>query len=284
MADWVGLGIGLAALPIAELIHRYYSIYMLQDFEAAFFMKVKEVLGLLGIATPADPHFDFRFSYTFSVAGSPSWWPPFWSWNGWSKPFNEPVSVTIPLHDLWDIPLPIGLLDPLGLIVAGVSADLHKKPDLRMLLFMSNVSADTFAENGIDPVGASTRFQNSFMMALTYRAFPDLFQGGGSDANRAAFASSMELLNSAGDLSGRPRPDLPLEPELPLDARPEPQQRVVGGGVHRDGLHGPAHARRGQPGRRRREPPRSHQRPDATQRRGGFHGTLSAPVPGALHR
>lgn len=194
--SWSGISLGSAAIPFSILLHRYYSKYMLQELQDSIFMELGELLALLGIQKPNNPDFDFSFSISFSVASAPDWWPSIWSWDGWEEDFDEQISVVIDLNLLWKIPIPIGLIDYLGILVSGVSGLLEKKPDLQMLLFLNNVASETFTENQINPVETSFDFQNCLMMAATYRMFPSFFRGGGANDNLRKFRSVMELLNT----------------------------------------------------------------------------------------
>ena len=198
IVEWVGFVVGVHSIPLSIFLHRYYSKYMLQGFRDDLFMELGDILDFMGIEKPRNPGFDFPISITFEVADSPPWWPDIWVWEGWTKEFiDERISLELPLDILWELPIPIGIIDPLSLIITGVGENLEKKPDLQMLLFINNVAAQTFDENRIDPVKVSYENDNCFMMASTYRMFSSKFLGQHNHDNRRKFVSVMANLDSA---------------------------------------------------------------------------------------
>jgi hypothetical protein len=202
--SWSGIASGIAAIPFSIFLHRYYSKFMLQRLEDNIFMTFGDMLALMGIEKPENPTFNLDFSISFSTPEAPDWWPrdPFpphdpIGWKKWEREYSISKKLEIPLDPIWAIPVPIGILDPLGVLVSSVAGGLDQKPDLQMLVFICNVAADTFKENLINPVSTSFELQNAFMMALTYRVFPSFFEGEANHANLTKFRNVMDRLNDA---------------------------------------------------------------------------------------
>jgi hypothetical protein len=185
IAQWTGLASGVACIPLSMFLHRYYSKFMLGSLPDGIGMRLEDFLALFGIPVPSNPHFVFPFKIKFEFNDFGV---------HWERSFPE-RNINISFDDLWKIPIPIDLLDPLGLLVTGIATRLEKKPDLQMLIFLNNAAAHTFDENGINPVDTSVELQNCLMMALTYRFFPLFFTDG--NANLLRFHRVMEMLDSA---------------------------------------------------------------------------------------
>ncbi len=199
---WAGAAAAAAALPFSMWLHKYYSKFMLQSLADSLLIPLGDWLALFGVTPPSSIGFDFDFSISFETPDPPGWWPrdPLGNpigWVSWSKPFSSHIGVSVSLAPVWDIPVPLNVIDVLGLIVTAAGGALEKKPDLQMLVFVNNVGAETFAENTIDPVDSSEEMHNAFAMALTYRFFPDFFSGGNASRNLPRFESTMALIDSA---------------------------------------------------------------------------------------
>lgn len=197
--QWSGRVVGAAAIPISIFLHRYYSKAMLQDFGDALDMPLSTLLSLFGITPPADIEFRFNIGISIHIGSPPSWWPSWLDWEGWDWDFNEDFDIRVPLDWLGDLPVPVGLLDPLGLIVSGTAGAFPRKRDLQLLVFLNNAASDTFGPNQIDPVQTSFANQDAFMMATTYRFFPQLFSGANGPPNLTKLRNVMDSLVTAPD-------------------------------------------------------------------------------------